>query len=381
MNQEARSLFCTLERLLPTAHQLQSFRALIAAFLSADGNPRPAHVRGKSPAALSRFLNRYPWNARAIIRAARGAILVKVEAAARQRRGRKRVLEISVDATCLEKTGSFEGLEIHRLNDKFGLHLVVLYVVLGEQRFPWSFAVWRGKGSKSQARLALSMLRRLPRAWLGWFHVRVLADAGFGSNEFIEGVHGLGFHAVVGVSSDRVTSEGRAMSELRCRGVKVWLRDCSVPVFVSWFKLRRDRGEFVWRYVVSTRPADGTTIRRWGKRRSLDRGVLQDDEVEVRVRPVRAAHGEGCTALPGAGPARFSAGLVDSARARRRTGPGLGRGGSGGAGWAGDRVDAGRGEGGGRAAREAAALTGGRGPVLNAPQPSCNFSARNVLGW
>ena len=267
MNQEARSLFCTLERLLPTAHQLQSFRALIAAFLSADGNPRPAHVRGKSTAALSRFLNRYPWNARTIIRAARGAILVKVEAAARQRRGRKRVLEISVDATCLEKTGAFEGLEVHRLNDKIGLHLVVLYVVLGEQRFPWSFAVWRGKGSKSQARLALSMLGRLPRAWPGWFEVRVLADAGFGSNEFIEGVHRLGLHAVVGVSSDRVTSEGRAMSELRCRGVKVWLRDCAVPVFVSWFKLRRDRGEFVWRYVVSTQPATGETIKRWGRRR------------------------------------------------------------------------------------------------------------------
>ena len=35
MNSEARSLFSTLERLFLTPHQLQSFRALIAAFLSA----------------------------------------------------------------------------------------------------------------------------------------------------------------------------------------------------------------------------------------------------------------------------------------------------------------------------------------------------------
>lgn len=267
MNKEARSLFRTLEQLFLTPHQLQSFRALVAAFLSATGDPRPARVSAKSPAALSRFLNHYPWNARAVIRAVRGAILSRVEAVARQRRGRKPVLEISVDTTCLRKTGAFEELEIHRLNDKIGLHLVVLYVVLGQQRFPWSFAVWRGKGSKSQARLALGMLARLPRAWPEWFQVRVLADAGFGSSQFIGGVHRLGLHAVVGVSSDRRTAEGRAMSELRCRGVGVRLRGCKVPVFVSWFKLRRDRGEFVWRYVVSTEAADGTTIRRWGRRR------------------------------------------------------------------------------------------------------------------
>ena len=267
MNKEARALFSTLEHLLPTAHQLQSFRALIAAFLSAEGNPRPARAPAKSPAALSRFLNRYRWNTRAVIRTVRRAILVRVEAAARQRRGRKPVLEVSVDATCLEKTGAFEGLENHRLNDKLGLHLVVLYVVLGHQRFPWSFAVWRGKGSKSPARLALSMLARLPQAWSGWFEVRVLADAGFGSSEFIQGVHRLGFQAVVGVSSDRKTTDGRAVSELRCRGVRVRLRGCKVPVSVSWFKLRRDRGEFVWRYAVSTQPATGETIKRWGRRR------------------------------------------------------------------------------------------------------------------
>lgn len=267
MNHEARTLFCSLETLLPTPDQLTSFQSMLAAFLTADGNPRPAHAPAKSPASLSRFLNQYGWNARAVIRTVRNAILEQVERVARQRRGRKPVLEISIDATCLEKTGAFDSLEIHQLKDKIGLHLVVLYVVLGQQRFPWAFAVWRGKGTKSPAQLALGMLARLPRAWPGWFRVRVLADAGFGSSEFIQGVSDLGFDAVVGVNSSRHTQDGRAMSELGCRGVRVMLRGLQVPVFVSWFKLKRARGEFVWRYVVSTRPATGETIKRWGRRR------------------------------------------------------------------------------------------------------------------
>jgi hypothetical protein len=32
-------------------------------------------------------------------------------------------------------------------------------------------------------------------------------------------------------------------------------------------KLKRARKEFIWRYVISTRAADGETIRRWGRSR------------------------------------------------------------------------------------------------------------------
>lgn len=78
----------------------------------------------------------------------------------------------------VEKAGKFPDLEIHRLNDKLGLHLVVLYVLVGNDRFPWSFRVWRGKGEASQPLLALRMLAQLPEAWQAWFKVRVLGDAG-----------------------------------------------------------------------------------------------------------------------------------------------------------------------------------------------------------
>ena len=40
-----------------------------------------------------------------------------------------------LDLTTLEKTGVFPDLEIHALKDKIGLHLVVLYIVIGLQRF------------------------------------------------------------------------------------------------------------------------------------------------------------------------------------------------------------------------------------------------------
>jgi hypothetical protein len=186
MNHEARTIFNTIQSQFVTKHQRQTFNALIAAFLEADGNPRPEHAPVKSPSAFSRFLNLYDWNARAIIRAVRSAILTQIWAAYAQRKGRRPILELIVDLTTLEKTGAFPSLEIHQLKDKIGLHLVVLYVVVGVHRFPWSFMIWRGKGSLSPSKLALRLLTRIPAWWSERFTVRVLADSGFDSDEFIE---------------------------------------------------------------------------------------------------------------------------------------------------------------------------------------------------
>jgi Transposase DDE domain len=267
VNKEARTIFNTIQALIATNHQLQTFNALIAAFLEADGNPRPEHAPVKSPSAFSRFLNLYDWNARAIIRAVRSAILTQIWAVYGQRKGRRPILEIIVDLTTLEKAGVFPNLEIHQLKDKIGLHLVVLYVVVGVHRFPWSLAVWRGKNATTPAQLALRLLSNLPVWWSERFTVRVLADSGFDSGEFIDGVHSLGLHGVIGSRANRVIGFGKHLSDLRCKGSEVQFRSCKTPVFASWFKLKRARKEYVWRYVISTRPADGETIRRWGRRR------------------------------------------------------------------------------------------------------------------
>ena len=172
-----------------------------------------------------------------------------------------------MDLTTLEKTGKFPKLEIHQLKDKIGLHLVVLYVILGVHRFPWSFAVWRGKDTLSHATLALRLLACIPAFWVERFTVRVLADSGFDSDEFIDGVSDMGLHGVIGSRANRLIGPGKHLSDLCCKGSRVQFKACNTPVFASWYRLKRARQEVEWRYVISTRAADGETIRRWGRRR------------------------------------------------------------------------------------------------------------------
>ena len=46
-------------------------KALLFLLLQGHGKARPQHSQTKSPSALSRFLNSYPWPTRALIRLAR----------------------------------------------------------------------------------------------------------------------------------------------------------------------------------------------------------------------------------------------------------------------------------------------------------------------
>lgn len=53
---------------------------------------------------------------------------------------------------------------------------MVLYLVVGQWRVPWSFRVWRGKGTDSPARLGLKLVKSLPSALTKHFRVMILAD-------------------------------------------------------------------------------------------------------------------------------------------------------------------------------------------------------------
>jgi hypothetical protein len=242
LNKEALSVFNTIQALITTRYQRQTFNALIAAFLEADGNPRPEHAPIKSASAFSRFLNQYHWNARSIVQKIRTAIIAQLWAA-------YAYLKLILDLTTLEKTGAFPNLEIHQLKDKIGLYFllirqhlagysrfVVLCVVVGVHRFPWSFMIWRGKGSLSPSKLALRLLTRIPVWWSERFTVRVLADSGFDIDEFIDGVHNLGFHGVIGSRFDRVIGPGKQLSDLCCKESRVQFKACKTPVYASWFK-------------------------------------------------------------------------------------------------------------------------------------------------
>ena len=68
-------------------------------------------------------------------------------------KGRRPFLQVIIDLTTLEKRGKFKDFEdlISVYNGKRGLHLVVVYLVVGRWRIPWSFRVWRGKVTPSPA--------------------------------------------------------------------------------------------------------------------------------------------------------------------------------------------------------------------------------------
>ncbi len=151
----AQDLVYSLTELMPTQYQKDNLDAMLGLFLDTQGHPLPEHSQTKSPSALSRFLNINPWSTREMIRIVRSHILKEV--LSESPKGRKPFLQVIVDLTTLEKSGKFKQFEdlISVYNGKRGLHLVVLYLVVGRWRIPWSFRVWRGKGTASPAQLGL----------------------------------------------------------------------------------------------------------------------------------------------------------------------------------------------------------------------------------
>ncbi len=131
-------------------------------------------------APSSRFLNIYPWSTRRLIRTTHQIAIKQI---LRQcPKGRKPFLQVIIDLTTLEKRGKFKALEqlIRVYGGKRGLHLVVLYLVVGQWRVPWSFRVYRGKDTPSPAQLALKLLNSLPTALTKKFQVIVLVDTAKG---------------------------------------------------------------------------------------------------------------------------------------------------------------------------------------------------------
>ncbi|BFH79433.1 hypothetical protein TthTF21_21510 (plasmid) [Thermus thermophilus] len=202
MSPAALSLLWTILALMPTPHLRESLKALLFLFLTGHGKARPQHSKTKSPSALSRFLNRYPWPTRALIRLAREEAQKALDRA-RRRKGPKPRLLVVLDLVTLEKRGHFPHLPLSFFHGKWGLHLVVLYLVYGDLRVPWAYRLWRGKGEKGLSLLALSLLASLPLWMRRTFRIRVAADAAFGTAWFLFGVKQMGFETVVGMRRDR----------------------------------------------------------------------------------------------------------------------------------------------------------------------------------
>jgi len=187
--EHAQGLVYALLGLMPSRYQKTSLSALLGMFLEAPGHALPQHCTTRSASALSRFLNIYGWSTRSVLRTTRQTVLKQM---AQHLPRSDSPLKVIIDLTTLPKCGEFRHLGdptedeakpnpwVRVLKGKRGLHLVVLYLVLGQWRVPWSFCIWHGKGTSSPAQLACKLLARVPQPLTRCRTVLVLADTEFG---------------------------------------------------------------------------------------------------------------------------------------------------------------------------------------------------------
>lgn len=264
----AQGIVYSLMQMMPSRYQQNSLRALLGLFLSATGHSLPEHSQTVSASALSRFLNQYNWSTRAIIRSIRAQIVAQIQA--ERPAGRRPILQVIFDMTTLEKVGKFKGLGqlIRVYNGKRGLHLVVLYILLGKRRLPWGFRVYRGKGELTPIQLAQRLMLTVPKALTQTFEVRILGDTAFGSTDMLKWVKKRQrTQAIFGVSRDRRLADGRHVYNVLVRGQQVYLWGLDFPVTLSWYWLNKDDGTREKRFVVSTKPLSGIYITLLGRRR------------------------------------------------------------------------------------------------------------------
>ena len=287
MLQHAQGLVYSLISFMPSVYQKASLKAVLGLFLDAQGHALPEHTQIKSASSLSRFFNHYRGSTRQVIRTARAAIRDQL-ATHPVRKGVP--VRLLIDLSTLKKTGKFWHLStptedtdapepwVRMLNGKRGLHLVVLYIVIGQRRIPWSFRVWRGKGQPSPNQLACKLLANVPKSLVKGRPVIVQADTEFGTVEFLNAVRRRQWRAVVGVKNSRLLQDGRKLKDLpgkAKRGLQVYLKDIDYPLTLSWFWLKRADNKRELRFVASTHPYAGVYLVRLGRKRWAIEGFFK----------------------------------------------------------------------------------------------------------
>ena len=201
------------------------------------------------------------------------------------RRGRRSHIALKVDLTSIEKTGVKLPF-VHLFNKIFGIHILVLHAHVGYISFPLAFRIYLGKGTTTQVKLALQMLKDFPpEMWPS--RTVVLADAGFGAKEFIRGCKKLGFdRTIVGIRKDRKLTTGRKICEVR-RGERVRLHDMrEIELTVGSARIRRE-GRHQTYYTVSTFKASGRWLRRRYRMRWLIESFFQSVKYDFGLNETR----------------------------------------------------------------------------------------------
>jgi len=73
----------------------------------------------------------------------------------------------------------------------------------------------------------------------------ILADTAFGTKDFINGIHKLKYHAVLGIGCNRKLINGSPIKLLHRRGRQVKLVGLDFPVTLSWYYFKRDNGHSI----------------------------------------------------------------------------------------------------------------------------------------
>lgn len=265
-DQHAHSLLKTLEALLWNRREIGVFRALIALFLDCKLRTTLQNIKGISASTASRFFSCEHAPDEVFWQELNGWQLQQFYRL--PRRGRRGDVVLKLDLTCIEKTG--KQIPFARVfNRRYGIQLVVLHACVEGLSFPLGYRVYQGKGKATVVDLALELLTAFPTSMWSSRTV-VLADAGFGSSEFIQGCQALGFkQLLVGMRCNRTLADGRQLSQLKQRGEQVMLHDlCQQPLWLSWCDVKREEGKKRF-YVASTFPAGGAYLARRYRRRWL----------------------------------------------------------------------------------------------------------------
>lgn len=181
------------------------------------------------------------------------------------RRGRRGDVLLKIDLTCIEKTG--KRIPFARVfNRVFGIQLVVLHACVNGISFPLAYRIYEGKGKRTTVELAVELLAAFPPS-LWSSRVVVLADAGFGSAEFISGSRTLGFkRLLVGIRCNRKLTNGSRIDTLKKRGEQHLLHDLDIPLWLSWCDVKRNEAKQRF-FVAATFQAGGAYLaRRYRKR-------------------------------------------------------------------------------------------------------------------
>lgn len=244
---------------VPTSpYQQRSLEAALGLFLDLKTKTALHRAHTVSASALSRLLNVYEWDTAACWATLQQAQWDALLLAAR--RNHQPRLRLCVDLTSVPKTG--RELPFVRVdNEVHGIHLVALYAVYGDLKFPVGYRVYRGKGAPSPVRLALELLATVPAEVRERFDVWVLADSGFESADFLQGVRDLGFEFVVGVRSTRRTDHPGHVTVEDCEHGS-WLHLAHWP----WATLTLARVERTF-FSVASQLLPGDQVAREGARR------------------------------------------------------------------------------------------------------------------